>query len=256
MAAASEKQLAVRYMLLGMLVMLVIVGLVWGVAHLAGPGDDTPATTPKAGAVAVAQDDGSPRPGADEVPESSKVTDLEAKAAASAAALEKKAADLKAADAPEGKEAPTAEELEEQRRQEDAKREAMQQKEIAFMEDSFDEMKPKLMGIIDAYFDKPMEERPDYFRQAMKEFGETMRAEREAAGLPGRPRGRPRMMGEFLRVANEKFSDEEKTKVKAFMGDVMQMQMARFQSEVDSRLKTSVPKSTAPPDNPDDIRLR
>jgi PAS domain-containing protein len=252
MTEASEKQFNVSSMLVGMLVMLVVVGLVWGVVHLADPGDDPPATAPAAGAVAVVEDDVTP--GADVVAESPRATDadLQAKVDASVAALDREAADRKAADALQGEKALTPEELEEKRRQEEAKREAMRQREIAFMEDSFDDMKPKLMAIIDDYFEKPADERPEYLGEAMKELFGYMRQQREAAGLSGMPRGGPGK-GHWFQVANERMTDEEKGRLKMFTNDIMQMQMAKMRAMMDTQLKTPPPPT---PEDPDDIRLR
>lgn len=118
----------------------------------------------------------------------------------------------------------------------EANRQADREHELAYMNATFDNNKARLMQIIDAYFELPMDERPDYLRTAFEELRKTVEAERTADGMPARPPQGPAMMQEFMKTFSERSTEEEKVKVKQFFGDVMQMQMARFQAEMERRL--------------------
>jgi len=113
----------------------------------------------------------------------------------------------------------------------------------------FEERKAQFMGIIDTYMALPVEDRPDYLQKAMEEWRQQAEAERVAEGLPARPRNQGLVMREMMGMARENLTEEEKKKVGVFMGDVMQMQMARVQAEFERQLHT--PPATPPaPDTP------
>ena len=137
--------------------------------------------------------------------------------------------------------------IEEERR---AEREEQLERELAHMRESFEKRKTEFMEIVDTYLDLPMEERPDYLEEAMKSWRESMMAEREAAGLPERPQGGPRLMMEFWRQAGENLSEGEQNKVTRFIGDVIQSQVAKAMAGMAER------RGDGPPGPPGDAPPR
>ena len=131
-----------------------------------------------------------------------------------------------------------------------AEREAEKEKERRHLQETFQARKKQAMDIIDTYLALPMEQRPDYLDQAVRDLMAAVQADREAAGLPARPRRGNMMGGELLAMFRDQATPEEKQKVQTFFNDVVQMQAAKFQAEMAERLKTKAEADTnipAPP---------
>jgi hypothetical protein len=119
-----------------------------------------------------------------------------------------------------------------------AEREAEKEKERQHLKETFQARKKQVMDIIDTYLAMPMDQRPDYLDKAIRDLMAAAQADREAAGLPARPRRGNMMGGELLSMFRDNSTPEEKQKVQTFMNDVVQMQAAKFQAEMAERLKT------------------
>ncbi|MBN2584427.1 MAG: hypothetical protein JXL80_15305 [Planctomycetes bacterium] len=112
------------------------------------------------------------------------------------------------------------------------------EEEQAFLEARFDQRKKQFMDSIDGYFAQPEDKRDEYLRKIGEEFRKQSEAERLEAGLPAQPRNQGRMWAEFMRMSQEKMTDEEKAKVKDFMNDMVKRQVARFQAEMERQLNS------------------
>jgi len=240
---------ALTFMLLGALSMLALISIAWGVWQLAdvGPGPEA-APPPDAGPeqAADAQQSGEPVP-AEAPPELRAVADEPAKAEPpSNADTARNTAPPDVAEAP-ADEPEAAEADDEEADNEAREREERYRRELAYMEEKFDRSKARFMEVINTYLDLSMEERPDYLRQAMEDLRLTMEAEREADGMPARPARDRRLFGEMMRMSAERLDEDEKTKVTRFMADVMQMQMARFQAQMEEQLKSGQDGGAMPP---------
>lgn len=237
MAGKTDTGAAVKFMILGAVAMLAVGALVLGVQHLVASG----AGQPKDSAPPVA-----PAPvdvaanGPVSMAESSKVADA-APAVAPAAPVAEKPKIETPAEAPKAEtpaaDAPPEPSAEEKAALEAAQRAEELEKERAHMKETFEARKKQVMGIIDTYLALPIDQRPDYLDKSIRELMAIAQAEREAAGLPARPRRGNMMGGEFLKMLGDNATAEEKQKVQTFVNDVIQMQVAKFQAEMAERLK-------------------
>ena len=236
MAGKTDTASAVKFMILGAAAMLAVVGLVLGVQHLGGgrsgqPEDSTAPIAPPRGDLA---DAGRAVPA-----ESSPVADASADAAAEL--VEEKPRGETPAEAPKAEEpvadVPPELTAEEKAAQEAAQRAEELEKERAHMKETFEARKAQFLGVVDAYLALPIEGRPEYLEKSMRELMAMMQADREAAGLPARPRRGGMMGGELMKMFGENATAEEKQKVQTFVNDVIQMQVTRFQAEMAERLK-------------------
>jgi len=106
----------------------------------------------------------------------------------------------------------------------------------AYLEANFLKRKEQMLKIIDGYYECSDEQRDDYLRTAMEKLRREIEADRQAAGLSAQPRNRGRMRQEFMGMIGENTSEQEKTKIKTFFGDVMQRQFAKFQAQLEHQI--------------------
>jgi len=251
MSLSSGTKYAVTFLLLGALSMLALVSIAWGVWQLAGYGgaaqvQEVPPASVAQGQPADAPD--VPVTRAADPPLESHTVAAEpggSRPPAGTPDTVRDTAPLEVAEAPSGK--PEAAEVVEDEADEKARREEQYQRELDYMEKKFDKSKVRFMEVINTYLDLPMEERPDYLRQAMEDLRLTMEAEREADGMPAKPARDRRLFGEMMRMSAERLDEDEKTKVTRFMADVMQMHMARLQTQMEEGLKAGQGTDLAPP---------
>ncbi|NIA21454.1 MAG: hypothetical protein GWP05_05685 [Anaerolineaceae bacterium] len=106
----------------------------------------------------------------------------------------------------------------------------------AYLEANFLKRKEQMLKIIDGYYEHPDEQRDDYLRGALEKLRREAEADRQAAGLPAQPRNQRRMWQEFMGMIGENSSEQEKTQIKTFLGDVMQRRFARFQAQFERQI--------------------
>ncbi|MBN2584428.1 MAG: hypothetical protein JXL80_15310 [Planctomycetes bacterium] len=110
---------------------------------------------------------------------------------------------------------------------------AMDEAERTFWEGNFDKYKTSIMEMIDGYFDRPMEERFDFVMEYNKEFMTQLMADRKAANMPAEVRNPQKVNEQFIQMLGARMTDEEAGKFKAYVNDVVKMQLARMNVQLD-----------------------
>ena len=242
MSTGTGKLGPVGFMLVGALGMLILVAAGWGAMGLLGGDEPLP---PAVASVDVEPD----VPPLDEplvppaVPEPSEPDSAPTETAIEPVAEAEKDPGQPAETKPfEGDKRTLEEILEEKARKsaEELARAAEEddgfEQDRAYLEANFVKRKEQMLKIIDGYYDRPDEQRDDYLREAMERLGREAEADRQAAGLPAQPRNRGRMWREFMGMIGENTTEQEKTKIKGFLGDVVQRQVARFQARLERQI--------------------